>query len=52
MGQWVKDPGLLQLWCTLQLWFRFDPWPTGMAEEEKKIQLPFSRGTVTAIIQQ
>ena len=24
--QWVKDSVLLQLWCRLQLWFRFDPW--------------------------
>ena len=25
-GQWVKDPGLLQLWCRLQLQLGFDPW--------------------------
>ena len=25
--QWVKDPVLPQLWCTLQLQLRFDPWP-------------------------
>ena len=23
----LKDPALLQLWCRLQLWFRFSPWP-------------------------
>ena len=25
--QWLKDPVLLQLWCRLQLWLGFDPWP-------------------------
>ena len=27
MGQLVKDPVLLQLWCRLELWLRFNPWP-------------------------
>ena len=27
VAQWVKDPVLLQLWCRLQLWWGFDPWP-------------------------
>ena len=25
--QWVKNPTLLQLWCRLQLWLGFNPWP-------------------------
>ena len=25
--QWVPDPALLQLWCRLQLWLAFHPWP-------------------------
>ena len=25
--RWVKDPALLQLWCSLQLWLRFGHWP-------------------------
>ena len=27
LAQWVKDPVLLQLWHSLQLWLGFDPWP-------------------------
>ena len=27
MAQWVKDPAQLQLWCKLQLWLGFSPWP-------------------------
>ena len=27
MAQWVKDPALLQLWRSLQLWLGFHPWP-------------------------
>ena len=27
MVQWVKDLALLHLWCRVQLWLRFDPWP-------------------------
>jgi len=26
-AQWVKDLALLQLWCRLQLWLGFHPWP-------------------------
>ena len=25
--QWVEDLALQQLWCRLQLWLRFNPWP-------------------------
>ena len=25
--QWLKNPVLPQLWCRLQLWLGFDPWP-------------------------
>ena len=25
--QWIKDLVLLHVWCRLQLWLRFDPWP-------------------------
>lgn len=25
--QWVKDLALPQLWCRLQLWLGFSPWP-------------------------
>ena len=27
VAQQVKDPVLPQLWCRLQLWHRFNPWP-------------------------
>ena len=27
LAQWVKDPVLLQLWHSFQLWLGFDPWP-------------------------
>ena len=27
VGQWVKDPALLQMWHRSPLWFVFDPWP-------------------------
>ena len=26
-AQWVEDPILPQLWCGLQQWLGFDPWP-------------------------
>ena len=26
-AQWIKDLVLVQLWCRLQLWLGFDPWP-------------------------
>ena len=40
-AQWVKDPALLQLWLTLQLWLGSDPWPgnstcCGVAKKKKK----------------
>ena len=25
-AQWVKHLALLQVWCRLHLWLRFDPW--------------------------
>ena len=39
--QWVKGPGLPQLWLRLQLWLGYDPWPWsatyhGAAKREKK----------------
>ena len=43
MAQWVKDLVLLQLWCRLQLWLEFDPWPRNIhmpwvaAKKEKKM---------------
>ena len=27
LARWVKDPALPQLWCRLQLWLGFSPWP-------------------------
>ena len=27
LARWDKDLVLLQLWCTLQTWLGFDPWP-------------------------
>ena len=46
----VKDLVLLQLWCGLQLWLRFDPWPRnfhlpGMwPKKGKKKRLNFRSG--------
>ena len=36
--QWVKDLVLPKLWCRLQLWLRFNPWPTvyGYSQKRKK----------------
>ena len=41
-AQWVKDLALPQLWLSLQLWLRFDPWPRssmslGVAQTNKQI---------------
>ena len=27
LEQWVGDLALLWLWCGLQVWLKFDPWP-------------------------
>ena len=39
MAQWDKDPVLSWLWLWLQLWHRFDPWPShfemGTAKKKK-----------------
>ena len=40
-AQWVKDPGLSQLWLRLQLQLRSDPWPGSatcfmVAKKERK----------------
>ena len=37
----LKELALLQLWCNLQLWLGFDPWPhtAGVAKKEKKFYL-------------
>ena len=41
LEQWVKDTGLLQLWCRSQPWLRSDPWfgnsiCQGAAKKKKK----------------
>ena len=35
-AQWVKDLALMQLWCRLQLWLRFNPWPWPRVQQKKE----------------
>ena len=40
--QWVYGSSVAELWCSLQLWFRFDPWPENFftlwgSQKRKKI---------------
>ena len=49
---WVKDPVLLQLWHSLQLWLGFNPWPgnfhmvqdAAIKTKQNKKQNSFSAG--------
>ena len=40
-AQWVKGSSVATVWCSLQLWLEFDPWPGnclchGVAEKKEK----------------
>ena len=36
LSQWVKDPALLKLWCSLQLQLRIDTWSAISKKKKKK----------------